>query len=432
MRRSPTAGTATTFAIRLTTAVLLAALTVAAAETVLAARLADRAVARESAARVSAAAASASTAAVGTTGADTVAALRVRLTPLADEPEVVEVFAVHRDGSVLVVPSPTSRGRTVGGSPTTATGSPGSGTSGSTNGGAAGTAAGTGTTGGTPVGTTPEASALGTAGRETVDAVVGDGRTRELDGSGAHRRTVVVPLELPRERAALVVVLDTGASSARARQLWWLLGAALLLGALAMVPMVFLGGARVLVRRYGQALVAGSTDDLTGLGTRRAFRRDLAAQVAQAHHRGTGLTLALMDVNGLELVNSTVGRRRGDALIAALGKALGTAMRQVPERRTYRVGGDAFAVVMPGTTLEQAFALTDDLRATIARTAAPLTANVGLSTLDERRCPDVETLLIAADAALFEARALGGNRVVASGEEGMGLRWVATSGAGRG
>lgn len=428
MRRSPTAGTATAFAIRLTTAVLLAALTVAAAETVLAARLADRAVAQESAARVSAAAASASTAAVGTTGAGTVAALRVRLAPLADEPEVVEVLAVHRDGSVLVVPSPTSRGRAVGGSPTTAAGGPGSGTSDGAA-GAAGTAAGTGTAGGTPAGTAPEGSALGTAGLETVDAVVGDGRVRTFDGSGAHRRTVVVPLELPRERAALVVVLDTGASSARARQLWWLLGAALLLGALALVPMVFLGGARVLVRRYGQALVAGSTDDLTGLGTRRAFRRDLAAHVAQARHRGTGLTLALLDVNGLELVNSTVGRRRGDALIAALGKALGTAIRQVPERRTYRVGGDAFAVVMPGTTLEQAFALTDDLRATIARTAAPLTANVGLSTLDEQRCPDAETLLIAADAALFEARALGGNRVVASGEEGMGLRWVATSGA---
>ncbi|MEJ2577616.1 MAG: GGDEF domain-containing protein, partial [Kineosporiaceae bacterium] len=263
---------------------------------------------------------------------------------------------------------------------------------------------------------------------------LGDGQARQTPIGGADRRTVVAPVQVDGTRGVLVVALDTHDARQRARQLWLLLGVVLLLGALSLAPLVFLGGGRGLIRRYRQALAAGSTDDLTGLGTRRSFRRDLAAEVARASRHGHPLTVALLDVNGLELVNSTVGRRRGDALLAALGVALGTAMRQVPGRRTYRVGGDAFAVVMPGSTVDQAFAVTDDLRATISRTAAPLTANVGLSTLDPERCPDVETLLIAADAALFEARALGGNRVVASGEEGTGLRWVATSGtdSGRG
>lgn len=379
--RGSTMSSVKAFALRLAVIVFLAALVVAAVETILAVRLTDRAITGESMARVNAAAASASTAAVD--AQNVTVAVANQLEPLTVEPDVTGVIAVLADGDTIVLPEL-----------------------------------------GAAVTTDPEALE---GVRGTVDAVLKDGQTRDVD-IGAHQRTIVAPMTVSDQRGALVVTLDTQASTARAHQLWLLFGLALLLGALTLTPLVFLGGARGLIRRYGQALAAGNTDDLTGLGTRRAFRRDLARQVAQAQEAGTALALALMDVNGLELVNSTVGRRRGDALLAALGKALGIAMRQVPGRLTYRVGGDAFAVVMPGTSLQESFAVADDLRSTIARTAAPLTTNVGLAALDGERCTDVETLLIAADAALFEARALGGNRVVGSGDENGGLRWVATSG----
>jgi diguanylate cyclase (GGDEF)-like protein len=382
LMRGSTTSSVKDFALRLAVIVFLAALTVAAVETVLASRLADRAIAQESVARVDAAASSTSTAAVGSQ--DVAVAVADHLGPLADEPDVTDVVAVLGNGDVVLPEI------------------------------------------GNAVTTDPEAIDDGV--RTTIDAVLEDGRTRVVDGTGSGGRSIVAALALPDQRGALMVSLDPSASSARAQQLWLLFGLSLALGALALAPLVFLGGARGLIRRYGQALASGNTDDLTGLGTRRAFRRDLATQVVRAREDGRALTLALMDVNGLELVNSTVGRRRGDALLAALGKALGAAMHQVPERRTYRVGGDAFAVVMPGTSLREAFSVADDLRATIARTAAPLTTNVGLAGLDGQRCTDVETLLIAADAALFEARALGGNRVVGSNDPDSDLSWMATSG----
>jgi GGDEF domain-containing protein len=80
--------------------------------------------------------------------------------------------------------------------------------------------------------------------------------------------------------------------------------------------------------------------------------------------------------------------------------------------------------VLPGLGTDEVFAAADALRAELCDVAPPLTVAVGVAALDER-CTDAETLVIAADAALDEARALGGNRVVGPGDAGFGLRWVA-------
>ncbi len=84
-------------------------------------------------------------------------------------------------------------------------------------------------------------------------------------------------------------------------------------------------------------------------------------------------------------------------------------------------------MVLPGVGTDAAFDVVDELLGHVARTAAPLSAGAGLATLDAR-CPDAQLLLVGASAALDEARSLGGGRVVASAEEGTGLRWLATPG----
>lgn len=193
-------------------------------------------------------------------------------------------------------------------------------------------------------------------------------------------------------------------------------------GGLAMVPVTLVGGGRALARWHEQAVAAAGRDDLTGLGSRPALRADLSRAVTRARRSGQPLTLVLFDVNLLAEINESFGRRRGDELLTCLG----TALRQACGEAAYRVGGDAFAVLLAGTGQDEAFAVADELRLRVAGAARPLTANVGLCTLDERRWPDPETLLIGADAALHEARRLGGNRVVASGDGDLGLRWLAT------
>ncbi|HET9653887.1 MAG TPA: GGDEF domain-containing protein [Kineosporiaceae bacterium] len=398
----PRAQRAAPFATRLGVAVLLAACLAAAGVAVLADRLAAAAVRRETVARVTSDAAGVTTelartgpAATGTgpesaTGtqpqAERDARLRTRLADvlasLSAEPEVLSVLVVDGRGSLLYQ-GPEGKG----------TGPPGTG---------------------------------GIDGRRLIRVARGDGPLVQ-DGPAARTLTVGVPLRLPDRTAALAVTLDDRAAGERAGQLWRALGVALMLGAGATTGLVFLTGGRRLVRRHDRALWAAATDDLTGLGSRRAFRRDLRIQVEHARRNDLPLTLALLDLNGLETVNATVGRRRGDALVLAAATAL--------HRLTgsgwaaYRIGGDAFALIMPVISQDDAFTATDGLRRQLGVDAAPLTANVGLAVLDPLRCPDPETLVIAADAALFEARCLGGNRVVGAGDGGTGLRWVATSGA---
>jgi GGDEF domain-containing protein len=115
-------------------------------------------------------------------------------------------------------------------------------------------------------------------------------------------------------------------------------------------------------------------------------------------------------------------------LVSAAAATLAAPPRPAAVRpATYRLAGEVFAVVLPGVGPDAAFDVVDELLGLIARTAAPLSAGAGLATLDAR-CPDAQLLLVGASAALDEARSLGGGRVVASAEEGTGLRWIATSG----
>jgi diguanylate cyclase (GGDEF)-like protein len=396
-----------TFAARLAVAVLLAACLGSALVALLADRLAVGAVRRETVVRVTAAAdaVAAQLSAPTSTGTgvpeesadappdgatDLSRNLTARFATLAAEPDVLGLLVVDQHGRLLVGLAGTTHQRAT-----------------------------------TQPATTPDTSADVRAG---LAEIARGGRTVVMTGPGA-RLTVSDPIRLPDRAAALRVELDAGPAAARAAQLWRALGVALMLGAAATTGLVFVTGGWALARRHERALLAASSDDLTGLGSRRAFGRDLRVHVNHASRQGLPLTLALIDVNGLEAVNATVGRRRGDALLLGVGSVL--QRTTAPDGHltfAYRIGGDTFALIMPAVGQDDAFALTDTLRRDVSLDAAPLTANVGLSLLDPLRCPDPETLLIAADAALFEARSLGGNRVVGAGDGGTGLRWVATSG----
>jgi diguanylate cyclase (GGDEF)-like protein len=261
----------------------------------------------------------------------------------------------------------------------------------------------------------------GVVAARVVDTPAGD-ETTVVRTSSEGREVLVVtaPVDLPSGSLGLQVTLDTadarGRSAALSRSLVVVIG----LGALASVPLVLALGGRRLVRRYRDVLLLAGTDDLTGIGSRRAFIEDLESAVERATRSGETLTLVLAELGGLAVVTTTVGRRRADTLLAEAGGILGS---RHPDH-AYRIGGDVFAIVVRGAGPDAAFALADALRAEVAERTPPLGLAVGLAGLDGR-CTDAETLLIAADAALDEARSLGGNRVVGPGDSTFGLRWVA-------
>jgi GGDEF domain-containing protein len=200
-------------------------------------------------------------------------------------------------------------------------------------------------------------------------------------------------------------------------------------GAAFVVPLTLVFGGWRLVRGHVRALQELAVDDLTGVRSRRAFAADLPDAVRAAAGSRQPLTLALVELAGVPAAVELLGRRRTEVLVCAAAATLAAPPRPAAAvaPATYRLAGDVFAVVLPGVGPDAAFEVVDGLLGQVARTAAPLSAGAGLATLDAR-CPDAQLLLVGASAALDEARGLGGGRVVASAEEGTGLRWIATSG----
>jgi GGDEF domain-containing protein len=199
-------------------------------------------------------------------------------------------------------------------------------------------------------------------------------------------------------------------------------------GAVLVVPLTLLLGGWRLVRGHARALRELAVDDLTGVRSRRAFGADLPDAVRAAADTRQPLTLALVELAGVPAAVDLLGRRRAELLVCAAAATLAAPRPPGAVPATaYRLAGEVFAVALPGVGTDAAFDVVDELLGQVARTAAPLSAGAGLATLDAR-CPDAQLLLVGASAALDEARSLGGGRVVASAEEGTGLRWLATPG----
>jgi diguanylate cyclase (GGDEF)-like protein len=86
---------------------------------------------------------------------------------------------------------------------------------------------------------------------------------------------------------------------------------------------------------------------LTGLATRRLFHECLAREVTRAQRHGTPLALLLLDVDDLRSMNERVGRRAADAALLTLVAAIQAVAP--PSAVAYRIGGDEFALILPGS-----------------------------------------------------------------------------------
>lgn len=164
--------------------------------------------------------------------------------------------------------------------------------------------------------------------------------------------------------------------------------------------------------RKADALVALShTDPLTGLGNTLAFEDRLEHEAARAARYGEPLSLLLVDVDGLKSINDRHGHGAGNQALQAVARALRTGARATD--LPARVGGDEFAMLTPSTPGSAAAALGERIRALVAGERQPgLTVSVGVATLEQARASDARRLLDGADAALYEAKRRGRNRVV--------------------
>lgn len=245
--------------------------------------------------------------------------------------------------------------------------------------------------------------------RAVVASVLADGRRYAGDDpAGSDGASLyAVPLDLDGERYVLAVVKEPGLLEQQLADLRWVILATLLFGLPLGLPVFYLLGGRSLSARYSSAVRRSSRDGLTKLGNHRSFHEELRREVEVALRHRRPLSLALIDLDHFKQENDRHGHRHGDSVLAHVGKIM---LAGRPEDRGFRIGGDEFAMLLPGTAHESASVPLERIRARIEHELPGVTASVRIAQFDPTT--DADTLLAAADTVLYEAKAAGRNSIV--------------------
>ncbi len=160
-------------------------------------------------------------------------------------------------------------------------------------------------------------------------------------------------------------------------------------------------------------------DPLTGLYNRRHMTETLQFEARRAQRHGTSLGIIMVDVDHFKEFNDQYSHEVGDMVLCELAGFLKNCIRQ--EDIVCRYGGEEFVLILPETTLENAFLRAEDLRKKIETALTihrqgriyTITVSMGVAAFPTHG-PTTDNTLNAADAALYRAKTEGRNRVVGS------------------
>jgi diguanylate cyclase (GGDEF)-like protein len=168
-----------------------------------------------------------------------------------------------------------------------------------------------------------------------------------------------------------------------------------------------------LQQREAQIVALSLTDSLTGLGNRRRFEQELAAEIKRAERSGQPLSAFMADLDHFKRVNDSYGHETGDRLLATFGELL---LRQTRATEVgARIGGEEFVVLMPQTDLPKAVIAAERVRAAtteirIETMTTGVTSSFGVATLQAGEPRDA--FMRRLDKALYAAKHAGRNCVV--------------------
>ncbi|MCK9531114.1 MAG: GGDEF domain-containing protein [Gammaproteobacteria bacterium] len=170
---------------------------------------------------------------------------------------------------------------------------------------------------------------------------------------------------------------------------------------------------------YREALRAARRDALTQVGNRAAFEEALAREASLAKRRGQPLALLALDLDNFKGVNDLHGHQAGDGVLRDTAMRMQEAIRATDQ--LFRYGGEEFVVLLGNTDQHGAELVAERIRNAVAVGSAArglqVTVSIGLALLG--RTDDVSTLFAKADMALYQAKAMGRNRVTVHREEAV-------------
>ena len=171
-------------------------------------------------------------------------------------------------------------------------------------------------------------------------------------------------------------------------------------------------------RMFTKINIMATTDGLTGLYNRRYFFELAEKEFAKYVRYGDALSICMVDIDHFKKINDTYGHVIGDEVLRHLAKNLTEVLRDYDVVGRY--GGEEFAVLFPGTSLETATKVAERIRTTIENAVVKTeefgdiryTLSIGVSTFTK----DVKAIIRVfeeADKGLYEAKNSGRNKVVA-------------------
>ena len=161
-------------------------------------------------------------------------------------------------------------------------------------------------------------------------------------------------------------------------------------------------------------------DGLTSVANRRTFETVLDRELSRARRTGGEVGLVLIDVDRFKELKDSQGHQAGDELLRRVGSLLVENSRDFDTAARY--GGDEFALILPGSSVADAFDVAERIRGLLGDLDATL--SLGVASFPEH-ADDAGSLVQAADEALYESKRAGKNRVTASQRRGGSLRAVA-------
>lgn len=196
-------------------------------------------------------------------------------------------------------------------------------------------------------------------------------------------------------------------------------------------PRAFTPSEQAVLRDFARIVVvqmelrmSARQDSLTGTLSRGGFEGALENAFENYARDARPVTLGIVDIDHFKAVNDRFGHPQGDQVLRAASDRMGGILRRIDVLG--RLGGEEFGILLPGVAVEDAVAVAERVRQSVAALALPqlggwrVTVSIGLAQLAAGMT--VEQWVAAADAALYDAKNSGRNRVVVAASQVESLR----------